>query len=128
MGRLVHFEIHAQNPEKMSAFYQKIFGWSINQWGPTDYWLITTGDKSKPGIDGVMLVRKGPKPEEGAPVNAFVCTIESPAIDADLEKVIKEGGTIALPKMAVAGVAWLAYCKDPEGNIFGITQNDTNAK
>ena len=37
-------------------------------------------------------------------------------------------GTLALPKMAVPGVGWLAYVKDTEGNILGMMQRDPNAK
>jgi predicted enzyme related to lactoylglutathione lyase len=29
--------------------------------------------------------------------------------------------------MAVPGVGWLAYCKDTEGHIFGITHMDAAA-
>jgi hypothetical protein len=36
-------------------------------------------------------------------------------------------GKVALPKIAVPGVGWLAYCQDPEGNMFGMMQNDTSA-
>jgi len=33
--------------------YQKVFGWEINTWhGPEDYWLIMTGERGEPGIDG----------------------------------------------------------------------------
>ena len=38
------------------------------------------------------------------------------------------GGSIALPKMPVPGVGWLAYFKDTEGNIFGAMQGDANAR
>jgi len=30
--------------------------------------------------------------------------------------------------MAVPNVGYMAYCKDPEGNLFGIMQVDPNAK
>jgi hypothetical protein len=30
--------------------------------------------------------------------------------------------------MPVPGVGWLAYCKDTEGNIFGMMQADKSAK
>ena len=39
----------------------------------------------------------------------------------------KAGGTLALPKMPVPGIGWLAYMKDTEGNIFGMIQADTAA-
>ena len=37
------------------------------------------------------------------------------------------GGTVALAKMPIPGVGWLAYCKDTEGNIFGMMQPDPKA-
>jgi predicted enzyme related to lactoylglutathione lyase len=30
--------------------------------------------------------------------------------------------------MPVKGVGWLAYCKDTEGSIFGLLQDDKNAQ
>jgi predicted enzyme related to lactoylglutathione lyase len=45
-----------------------------------------------------------------------------------LAKSGKLGGTVALPKMPVPGVGWLAYAKDTEGNIFGMMQSDPGAK
>jgi predicted enzyme related to lactoylglutathione lyase len=39
-----------------------------------------------------------------------------------LEKVIARAGKIAVEKHEIPGVGWLAYAKDPEGNIFGIIQ------
>jgi len=63
-----------------------------------------------------------------APVNAFVCTVDVPNTDQFVAKATKSGGTIALPKMAVPGIGWLAYVKDTEGNILGLMQNDPTAK
>ena len=127
MGRVVHFEIHADDPARACNFYRDIFGWKIEQWGgPADYWLITTGPKTEPGIDGAITKRQGLI--DGQAVIAYVCTIDVPSLDATLDKVMAHGGTLALPKMAVATVGWLAYCKDTEGNIFGIMQADPSAK
>jgi catechol 2,3-dioxygenase-like lactoylglutathione lyase family enzyme len=53
MSRVVHFEIAANDPEKVTAFYQNVFGWKIAKWGgPQDYWVVTTSDPASPGIDG----------------------------------------------------------------------------
>ena len=35
---------------------------------------------------------------------------------------------VVLPKIAVPGVGWVAYCADTEGNVFGMLQDDPNAK
>ena len=44
------------------------------------------------------------------------------SIDESLQAATDAGGTLALPKMEIPGVGWLAYCKDTEGNIFGMIE------
>jgi predicted enzyme related to lactoylglutathione lyase len=129
MARVVHFEIHASNPERAIGFYQKVFGWSFQKWeGPMPYWLVTTGPDDQPGINGGLIARQGGEPVDGQAVNAYVCTIGVESIDASISKVESNGAWVAVPKMAVPGVGWLAYYKDTEGNIFGMMQEDSSAK
>jgi predicted enzyme related to lactoylglutathione lyase len=126
MARVVHFEIHADNPERAVAFYRNVFDWQITQFGgPMNYWLVTTGADNEPGINGAILQRQGPI--NGDSVIAYVCTISVAEIDATIARATAEGATEALAKMAVPGIGWLAYFKDTEGNIFGILQPDQAA-
>ncbi len=126
MPRVVHFEIHTDEPERAAKFYSDVFGWEIKKWeGPTDYWLVMTG-KNNPGIDG-GLVKRG-APAKGDSIMAYVCTVDVPSVDEYAEKITAKGGSVAEPKMAVPGVGWLAYFRDTEGNMFGIMQNDPSAK
>jgi predicted enzyme related to lactoylglutathione lyase len=125
MPRPVHFEIHAGDPERAVTFYSTVFGWSFERWGEQPYWVITTGQGT--GIDGGLLPRQGPEPEEGAAVNAYPTTMEVPDIDAAMHHVEQAGGRIVADKNAVPGVGWLAYGKDTEGNIFGLMQPDDSA-
>jgi predicted enzyme related to lactoylglutathione lyase len=127
MGRVVHFEIHAENPERAIKFYQSLLGWEFNKWdGPRPYWLISTGPKEQPGINGGLVPRRGTI--DGTAVIAYVCTSDVKNIDESVTKAQSLGGTIALPKMPIPGVGWLAYVKDTEGNIFGMMQADAAAK
>jgi predicted enzyme related to lactoylglutathione lyase len=129
MARVVHFEIHAENPERALTFYTTVFDWEITKWaGPVDYWLIKTGDPTTPGIDGGLLRRHGPAPSDMQPVTSYVCTVDVPSVDATSVAATANGGLIVVPKMAVPGVGWLVYFKDPEGNIFGAMQRDAAAK
>ena len=128
MPRVVHFEIHAEKPERAIAFYTKVFGWTFTRWGEIDYWMLVTGPEGTPGINGGLVLRRGPAPAEGQAVNAYACSIDIPSVDEYVAKAVAAGGTIALPKMAVPTVGWLAYAKDTEGNIFGLFQNDPAAK
>jgi uncharacterized protein len=127
--RPIHFEIHASDPERVQAFYRTLFGWQFQAWGgPAEYWVISTGEPAQPGINGGMVRRRGPAPAEGQSVNAFVCTVDVADLDATLRAVPGAGGTLALPRMAVPGVGWLAYVKDPDGNLCGLMQADSAAR
>ena len=129
MYRVVHFEVHAEDPDRAIAFYGEIFGWAFAPFpGPFPYWIITTGPEDARGINGGLFKREGAAPVDGAAVTAYVCTIGVDDIDSVVEKVLSAGGKRATNKMSIPGVGWLAYCKDPEGNIFGIMQPDANAK
>jgi predicted enzyme related to lactoylglutathione lyase len=47
--------------------------------------------------------------------------------DTIAKKIADNGGRIALPKFAVAGVRWQGYFLDTERNTFGIFQPDPQA-
>jgi predicted enzyme related to lactoylglutathione lyase len=127
MRRPVHFEIHADDPERAIEFYTRVFGWDLQRWGQLEYWVATTGDRSAPGIDGAILPRRGPAPEVGDPVNAYVCTIDVPDLDATVSAATERGGEVRLPRFAVPGVGWQAYLADTEGNLVGVLQVDPTA-
>jgi len=127
MPRVAHFEINADDPERVANFYKSIFGWEIKKWdGPIDYWMVMTGDKEEPGIDGGISMRSDAIGAREA--NSFVNTIEVNDIDKFLTIITESGGSVYTPKMPIPTVGWIAYCKDTEGNLFGIMQNDKTAQ
>ena len=129
MSRPVHFEIHTENPDRAISFYSALFAWQFKKWeGPMEYWMITTGADPEPGINGGLVRRQGTAPAAGQYVNAFVNTIGVENLDATLQKLTTLGGTIALPKMPIPTVGYLAYAKDTDGNLFGMMQPDPSAK
>jgi len=121
MSRVVHFDIVAQDPARASKFYESVFGWSIQKWdGPTDYWLVSTGPSEQPGIDGGIM-----QVDENWP--GIINTIDVDSVDATVATITQHGGQVVHPKMPIPGVGWLAYCKDTEGNLFGIMEADEAA-
>lgn len=128
LNRVVHFEIHADDVERAKKFYQEVFGWEITQWADQPYWMVMTAPKgsTEPGINGGMLKR--PPEFAGTGVNAFVCTMQVDDIDATIAKLESLGSAVVKPKFAYESMAWQAYYKDTEGNVFGIHQADANAK
>ena len=127
MPRPIHFEIHAENMDRAIVFYTALFGWQFSQWQGMPYWLIKTGEEGTPGINGGLLPRRGTGPVDMAAVNAFVCTVEVSDLGTMVNKSVAAGGAIAVPKMPIPTMGWLAYCKDTEGNLFGLMQMDATA-
>lgn len=80
-----------------------------------------TGNEKEPGIDGGLGKRTEAEP-------STVNTIDVSSVDEYVKIIVKNGGSIIRPKMPVPGVGWMAYFKDPEGNLWGIMQTDKNAK
>jgi predicted enzyme related to lactoylglutathione lyase len=128
MSRITHFEIHASDPTKLMSFYSALFAWKFQKWGEIDYWLVETGPSDQPGINGGLLPRPKCEGKDSQWVNAYVCTASVKSLDDALAKALSLGAITALPKMPVPGVGWLAYIKDPDGNILGMMQPDANAK
>jgi len=121
MGRVIHFEIPVNQPDRAAAFYQKVFGWKVNKWdGPMEYWMVSTGAEGAPGINGGMMKRGN--------VTTTTNTIGVDSVDASVAAVTKAGGKLIMAKTAIPGVGYFAYCEDTEGNLFGVMQTDGNAK
>lgn len=130
-NRVAHFEIQADDPERAAKFYTDVFGWEIKKWegGQMEYWMVMTGGKDEPGgINGGLLRRPCPAPAPEQGTNAYVCTLIVEDYDTMEKKILEAGGKVAMPKMALVGMAWQGYYLDTEGNTFGIHQPDPNAK
>lgn len=121
MSRIVHFDIMAQEPQKAVEFYAKVFGWTLQKWsGPTEYWLIGTGDAKEPGINGGL--------GRGEPIKGRTLTIGVKDLDATVRKITEFGGKILMARSPIPGVGWFAAFEDPTGNQMGIMQDDPGAK
>ena len=119
---LMHFEIPANDIEKLKRFYEEVFGWKITQSpGPLEYWLVQTvpvdqeGKLKRPGVNGGIYKKDVP---ESKPINYF--SVES--ISDFLAKIEKLGGKVTQPKQEVPEIGWIAAAEDPEGNQFALFQ------
>ena len=84
--------------------------------------MINTGDSCEDGIDGGL----GLQSIENEAALSITLSVEDCSMA--VEQVLKAGGSVYSPKHAVPGVGWTAYCKDIDGNIFGLMQSDLEAK
>jgi uncharacterized protein len=125
---VVHFEIHASDPQRLIDFYSELLGWTFTQFGEMSYWSIDTGEGSignvagtaGHGINGGLNVRPGPGPEVGAPVAGCNIVVGVDDVDGLMARGIELGGTEALPAADMPGVGRLGYLLDPDNNVFGL--------
>ena len=114
---VVHFAVYADDPEGLMPFYESVFGWSFEAWGPPGFWLISTGATHDPGItEGALSKRICPR-GDGAP-NAYRCTISVLDLDATMTAVEASGGTIRPPAATIPGIGRVVELLDPEGNLL----------
>ena len=122
MARVYHFDIVVRDFERASAFYKAAFGWDTQKWdGPMEYWFAITGDDAEDGINGGISV--------GEPnMTSGQLTLHVDSVDATVDKVVAAGGKLTGEKRAVPGVGWLADVADTEGNVFGLMEEDPEAR
>jgi predicted enzyme related to lactoylglutathione lyase len=124
---VVHFEIHASEPQRLIDFYGELLGWTFTRFGDLPYWSIDTGEgaisMNAPGmgINGGLTQRSGPTPETGAPVNGCDLVI---GVDGNVDEVFRKGldlgGVEALPLSDMEGIGRVGYLLDPDNNVFGL--------
>lgn len=124
MGKVVHFEVPADDLNRAKTFYQNVFGWDITTMpmpGAGDYTGATTTPvdetmtPTEPGaINGALV------PRDGVTAAAPVITIDVEDIDQALEQISAAGGSTVAPRTAIPGMGAFAYFKDSEGNVTGL--------
>jgi predicted enzyme related to lactoylglutathione lyase len=120
---IVHFEIPADDVEKLRKFYSELFGWKIKKMpGFMEYWNVETvpvddkGEPVRPGVNGGMMKKQNP---EHKPV--YYIAVES--VDDYSKKIEKLGGKVTVPKTEIPEIGWWAFALDPEGNLFGLFES-----
>jgi predicted enzyme related to lactoylglutathione lyase len=117
-GKLVHFELPAQDTQRARDFWSSVFGWTWNDPGMAgfEYWMTQTSAEQGGAIYPSQQGERGP-----------IVYFDSVDIDATLAAVRERGGTAA-EKMPIPEIGWFARCTDTEGNEFSVFQRDEAVK
>jgi predicted enzyme related to lactoylglutathione lyase len=128
-NNLAHFAINADDTARARRFYENVFGWQFESWGQPDFFQISTGDKTSPAVSNVVqgALQKRREIVPGERIIGYECSFSVASVDAIVAAVEANGGTIAMPKVAIPGVGHLIFFKDTEGNIAGAIEFDTSA-
>src|SRR3954452_19400804 len=126
MSQVAHFAINADDVSRARRFYENVFGWKFNAWGPPGFYMIEPGEGAPVhALRGSLQKRREIVP--GVAMHGFECTISVDDINATAAAVTTNGGTIVMQKCTLAGVGQLLFFQDPEGNIAGAMQYDEAA-
>jgi uncharacterized protein len=132
MGKnsVAHFEIYADDPDKLEQFYTNLFDWTFEPVPGMDYRIVKTvdtdakGTPTQPGGINGGLVRR-PTGYEG---RAWVNYVNVDSVDQAVERAKKLGASVTRAKSPVPGMGWFAMLIDPQGNPFAVWQQDAQAK
>jgi len=116
-NNLASFAIHVDDVDRARRFYEAVFGWVFEPWGPPGFYLIHTGDEADPGIQGLMHKRMVPR--TGGGLNGIEATFAVENLDPIIAAVEANGGKITMPKAPIPTVGVLIRFEDPEGNDIG---------
>jgi predicted enzyme related to lactoylglutathione lyase len=112
------FAINADDVPRARKFYETVFGWSFEPWGPPNFYLIDTS--TEPTVKGALQERR--ELARGQKMIGFECTITVADIDKALRTIEANGGRLAAPKFHIPTVGTVAYFFDTEGNVAGLRQ------
>jgi len=115
-NNLASFAIHADDVQRCRRFYEAVFGWHFEPWGPPDFYLIHTSEGGNT-VQGLMHKRQQPRASGGP--NCFECTIAVTDLDHVSKTVVANGGRLLMERAAVPTVGVLTKFEDSEGNVVG---------
>src|ERR1700687_591710 len=104
-NNLVFFAVHADDLPRARRFYEKVFGWKFQPWGPPGFFLIQTGDEKEPGIQGSLQGRR--ELVKGQRMTGFECTVSVDDVDAIAKAVEANGGKVIMSKVTIPAVGRL---------------------
>ena len=122
-SNLASFAVHVDDVDRARRFYEAVFDWEFEPWGPPGFYLIHTGDETSPGIQGLLHKRSAPR--TGSGLNGFEPTFAVDDVDAIAVKVEANGGKITMQKADIPTVGTLIRFVDTEGKEVGAMRYDT---
>lgn len=126
MNPVIHFEMPAGDPKRMSQFYSSCFGWNTQQMGPEmgNYVTVATtetderGRPKTPGaINGGFYQRSKDMPGD---VPSVVIAVDD--IRASMKEIAAAGGKVLGEPVEIPGVGTYVSFHDTEGNRVSLLQ------
>jgi predicted enzyme related to lactoylglutathione lyase len=118
-AKLRHVAINADDVQRAKAFYEAVFNWRFEPWGPPNFYQVRNAGE---GFRGALQERRELKP--GAKMLGFEATMGVEDIHATIAAIEAAGGRILMRPTYIEGVGKLIYFEDTESNLVGAMQYD----
>jgi uncharacterized protein len=122
-GRVVHFEMPADDMERAQSFYRDVFDWQLTPMPEMSYTMVVTTPTGEGGMPTEPGAINGGLTPRQAPVAAPTITILVDSVDDALATVEKHGGKLVAARQPVGDMGFVGYFSDPEGNVVGLWEN-----
>ncbi len=125
MPKACYVSISTPNPDKVKEFYQQLLGWNISkkEMGGFSFWEIPNTPGSQIENVGGSLAHSSEMNGQGVTV---YYTVDG-KLDDFMAKIESLGGSLTSPKMAIPSEGYLVNAKDPDGNLFGLWEDNKAA-
>ena len=124
-NNLARFAINADDVPRARHFYEQVFGWKFDAWGPPNFFMIETGKESVRPVGGILEQRRELVP--GGRMIGFECSIGVENIDETIRAIEANGGKIVMAKFHIPTVGSGVYFQDTEGNVACAMQYESGA-
>jgi predicted enzyme related to lactoylglutathione lyase len=125
-GRVVHFEIAADDSDRASAFYSGAFGWQVMAMPEMGYTIVTTGPSGEQGPTESGFINGGITRRQGSFASTNI-VIDVDNIEDALRSITDAGGTVVEERMPIGEMGFAAYFTDTEGNFVGLWESAPSA-
>lgn len=124
-NNLARFAINADDVQRARRFYENVFGWKFEPWGPPNFYVIETGKEKVTAVGGLLEERRELVP--GGRMIGFECSFGVDNIDETIRAIEANGGRIVMAKFQIPGVGSGVYFEDTEGNVACAMQYEAGA-
>lgn len=130
---LRHFSINADDVVRARRFYESVFGWTFQPWGPPEFFMIAPAvaqrgspEDEPPAVLGSLQRRRELSP--GLVLHAFECTFAVDDVRKVAAAVLAGGGRVLMEPAILPGIGELIFFEDTEGNVAGAMRYDSTVE
>ena len=123
-GDFIWYELMTSDAPAAEAFYAGLMGWSFRSAGPAGATGYRVFAQDGPEAGGMMQIDAGMQAGGARPLWAGYIGVDE--VDATVERVAGEGGSILTGPMDIEGVGRFAFVTDPNGAPFYVMRGISN--